>query len=291
MARIALAIDDRDWHARELLHALSARGATAVSVRLSDVDFDGSARHGMTLPSFGGALPDAVLVRAVSAGSFESVTRRLGVLHALDRLGVPVWNDARSIERCVDKSMTSFCIARAGLPTPPTWAVEGKEAAYAIAARECAAGALVLKPLFGSQGRGLRLITRPDELPEPAEVAGVYYLQRYLPTGTAAFCDHRLFVCAGEVVAAMTRHADRWVTNLRRGGRAEAFAPTPDLVDLAVGAAECVGARYAGVDLLRDNDGSAWVLEVNSMPGWKGLQKVTPHSIADRIAAALLATL
>ena len=291
MTRIALAIDDRDWHARVLLDALSARGATAIPIRLSDAAFDESARHGLALPSFDGGLPDAVLVRAVAAGSFESVTRRLGVLHALDRLGVPIWNDARAIERCVDKSMTSFCIARAGLPTPPTWAVEGKEAAYALAARECGAGQLVLKPLFGSQGRGLRLITHPDELPDPAEVAGVYYLQRYLPTGTAAFHDHRLFVCAGEVVAAMTRHADRWVTNLRRGGRAEAFAPSLDLVDLAVRAAECVGARYAGIDLLRDGDGSALVLEVNSMPGWKGLQSVTRHSIADRIAAALLAAL
>ncbi|MEO8716374.1 MAG: RimK family alpha-L-glutamate ligase, partial [Acetobacteraceae bacterium] len=149
----------------------------------------------------------------------------------------------------------------------------------------------VLKPLFGSQGRGLRLIAHPDDLPEPEEVANVYYLQRYLPTDVDGFHDHRLFVCAGEVIAAMTRHADGWITNLRRGGRAEAFAPDPDLTDLAVRAAGCVGASYAGVDLLRDRDGSAWVLEVNSMPGWKGLQQVAPHSIADHIAAALLASL
>lgn len=291
MPRIALAIDDRDWHARVLLRALSEAGAEAIAIRLAEVDFDETTPHGLALPGFDGALPDAVLVRAVSAGSFESVTRRLGVLHALDRLGVSVWNDARAIERCVDKSMTSFLVARAGLPTPPTWAVEGEAAARAIAARECAGGPLVLKPLFGSQGRGLRLVTRPEDLPEPAEIAGVYYLQRYMPTGTSAFRDHRLFVCAGEVVAAMTRHADGWVTNLRRGGRPEAFTPDGELSGLAVRAAASVGARYAGVDLLRDNEGSAWVLEVNSMPGWKGLQQVTERSIADCIATSLLASL
>ena len=72
-----------------------------------------------------------MFVRAIAGGSFEEVTRRLGVLHALRELGVPVWNDARAIERCVDKSMTSFLLARAGLPTPPTWAVEGADAARA----------------------------------------------------------------------------------------------------------------------------------------------------------------
>ncbi len=237
------------------------------------------------------SFPTRYLVRAVAAGSFEEVTRRLGVLHALGRLRVPVWNDAHAIERCVDKSMTSFCIANAGLPTPPTWAVEGRDAALAIAARECPRGPLVLKPLFGSQGRGLRLIARPGDLPDPAEVAGIYYLQRYIASGGDSFRDHRLFVSAGEVIGAMTRHADRWVTNLRRGGRAEAFTPAPGLAEIALRAADAIGARYAGVDLLRDRDGHAWVLEVNSMPGWRGLQAVTPHAIADRIAAALLAAL
>lgn len=291
MTRIALAIDSRDWHARALLRAFAVRRATAIPVRLAEIAFDTEAPRGLAISGFDGELPDAVLVRAVAAGSFEEVTRRLGVLHALNRLRVPVWNDARAIERCVDKSMTSFCLAHAGLPTPPTWAVEGREAAFAIAARECARGPLVLKPLFGSQGRGLRLIFRPDDLPAPSEVAGIYYLQRYIASAGDGFCDHRLFVCAGEVIGAMTRHAARWVTNLRRGGRAEAFTPAPGLADIALRAADAVGARYAGVDLLRDRDGHAWVLEINSMPGWKGLQAVTPHAIADRIVTALLAAL
>ncbi len=260
-------------------------------MRLPDAAFDLTAPYGLRLPGFDGALPDAVLVRSVPAGSFEAVTRRLGVLHALDRLGVPVWNDARAIERCVDKSMTSFLLARANLPTPPTFVLEGLEAARTVAQRECRDGPLVLKPLFGSQGRGLRLVRTPDELPATEEVAGVYYLQRYLPAGTAGFHDHRLFVCAGEVIAAMTRRSDGWITNLRRGARAEAFAPDDELRRLAIGAAAGVGARFAGVDLLRDGHGAAWILEVNSMPGWKGLQQVTKHSIAGRIVAALLASL
>ena len=287
--RIGLAIDDRDWHARALLEAFAARDVTVLTFRLADAAFDSSSPHGLALPGFADGLPDGVLVRAVSGGSFEEVTRRLGVLHGLRELGVPVWNDARAVERCVDKSTTSFLLAKASIATPATWAVEGRDAALQIARRECADGPLVLKPLFGSQGEGLQLIATADDLPPPETVGGVYYLQRFLATDSHGFRDYRLFVCAGEVVAAMTRQSSGWITNVRLGAEPLPLVPDVELVELALRAASCVGAAYAGVDLLRDIDGRPWVLEVNSMPGWKGLQQVSPVSIAGCIVAGLVA--
>src|SRR4051812_13384017 len=185
-----------DWHARVLLRAFAAAGAEARPVRLAECAFDSQRPHGIAVPGFSD-LPDAVLVRAVGGGSFEGVTRRLGILHALRELGRPVWNDARAIERCVDKSATSFLLAACGLPTPETWAVEGAAAAEDVLRRELPHGKLVLKPLFGSQGQGLRLIERAADLPGPQEVGDVYYLQRYLPPANGAFEDQRLFVCDG----------------------------------------------------------------------------------------------
>src|SRR5215475_4695405 len=178
--RVAIVIDRADWHTRELTRALRALAVAAVPMRLEASAFDTGSPSGLHLDGFGAALPDAVFVRTVAGGSFESVTLRLGILHALRELGVLVWNDARAIERCVDKSMTSFLLARSGIPTPDTWAVQSRDAACAIVAREAAHGPLVLKPLFGSQGRGLRLIRAADELPEPNTIAGVYYLQRFI---------------------------------------------------------------------------------------------------------------
>jgi tetrahydromethanopterin:alpha-L-glutamate ligase len=289
MTRIGLAIDDRDWHARALLRAFAASDMPAAPFRLADAAFDTEYPYGIAVPGFGDALPDAILVRSISGGSFEEVTRRLGILHAFRELGILVWNDARAIERCVDKSMTSFLLSRAGIATPATWAVEGRDAASQVVERECGTGPLVLKPLFGSQGRGLRLIASAGELPAAHEIDGVYYLQRYVPTGSRSFQDHRLFVCGGEVVAAMTRESETWVTNVRLGARPLAFFPDAEMVALAVRAVRCVGASYAGVDLLVDRDGRPWVLEVNSMPGWKGLQRVAPTSIAAHIVAQFLA--
>ena len=290
MTRVALATDGTDWHARALLAAFAALGVRVVRWRLEACGFATGRRTGLDLPGCADglpdALPDAVLVRAIAGGGFEEVTRRLGVLHALGVLGVPVVNDARAIERCVDKSMTSFLLARAGIATPESWTVEGLPRARAVVA--AAGGTLVLKPLFGAQGRGLRLIARPEDLPPAESVAGVYHLQRYVPPAGEGFRDHRVFVCAGEVVAAMTRRGAGWITNIKQGGVPEPLRPERDLAELALRAAAAVGAVYAGVDLIRDGAGRPWVLEVNSMPAWRGLQRVTDANVALRVAAAVV---
>jgi tetrahydromethanopterin:alpha-L-glutamate ligase len=203
-----------------------------------------------------------------------------------------VWNDARAIERCVDKSTTSFLLARAGIATPPTWAGESLEAAREIVRREAGDTPLVLKPLFGSQGRGLRLIRTPDDLPAAGEVAGVYYLQRYVAIAQeGVFRDFRVLVCQGRAIAAMVRHAANWITNVKRGGRPMAAVLDREIKDLAVRAAAVVGADFAGVDVICGADGRPTVLEVNSMPAWSGLQKVTPARIASILAADLMAAL
>src|SRR5438094_6968425 len=288
---IALITDRRGWHARELGKALAGCGARAACVELTACGLDTQSRSGLEIPGFPDRLPGAVLVRDMAGGSFEAVTLRLGILHALRERGVPVRNDARAIERCVDKSMTSFLLARAGIATPATWAVESHEAAAAIVRREVGAGPLVLKPLFGSQGRGLRLIRGEPDLPDPAAVKGVYYLQRYVGVERDGFRDFRLLVSRGRLVTAMMRHSTSWITNVKRGGRPVAAVVDADMKTLALAAAAAVGADFVGIDIVHDADGRPTVLEVNSMPAWSGLQKVTSVDIAAVLAADLIAAL
>ena len=291
--RIALFVDKPDWHTRRLKQAFSVHGADLVAVSLADSGFViGNGGHGLQIPKFGDALPDAVFVRIISAGSFEQVTMRLGVLHALRELGVPVHNDARVVERCVDKSMTSFLLHRSGIPTPPTWSIESAAQARALVESEVRPGRpLVLKPLFGSQGRGLRLIDSVDALPPPDETAGVYYLQHYVAGAAPGWRDWRVFVVGGSAVAAMIRHGVQWRTNASQGARCEGVAARGEIADLAVGAAAAVGASYAGVDIIQSASGAYLVLEVNSMPAWRALQQVTAIDIADVLAGNLVAAL
>jgi tetrahydromethanopterin:alpha-L-glutamate ligase len=211
----------------------------------------------------------------------------------LRELGVMVWNDARAIERCVDKSMTSFLLSRAGIPTPASWATESYEQAYSIAERETGEGSLVLKPLFGSQGRGLKLIHRPEDLPTIEQTPGrVYYLQRFIGVERdGGYHDFRILVVQGRIIAAMRRHSNHWITNIKRGGRPVPVVINDEMKALALQAAMAVGANFVGVDIVYGTDERPAVLEINSMPAWSGLQKVTSINIASVLADALLAAL
>jgi len=281
--------DGRDWHGRSLARAFKRRGITPLLAPLNACGFSTDTATGLAITGLGDRLPEGAFVRFVPGGTFEEVTLYLGVLHALRELGVTVWNDARAIERCVDKSTTTFLLQRAGIPTPRTFARVGRAEAEAIASALLGQGRkLVQKPLFGAQGKGLRLIASLADLSSPEEVNGVYYLQEFAEPAQEHHQDWRLFVCQGRVIAAMIRHGSSWITNIKQGARAKAAIASQELVDLAQRATACVGADYAGVDIIQARDGRFYVLEVNSMPAWNGLQRVSRIRISDHLVDAFL---
>lgn len=285
---MAVFTDKLDWHVEKTLRALRAQGATPVAVRLSACKIETGCARRLVIPGFRG-LPHLAIVRAIGDGSLEAITMRLGVLHALEALGVPVVNSARAIERCTDKSMASFLLAQAGLPTPETFAAQSLAQARAIARRECGKGPLVMKPLFGAQGWGLRLIARESDLLSLQDARGVFYLQRFVGPSRPPFEDMRILVSRGDIVAAMRRRSSHWITNVRQGARPVAVEPSAREVEIALRATKALGVDFAGVDVINDCRGEPLILEVNSMAGWSGLQRVTPFSIADRLAADALA--
>jgi glutathione synthase/RimK-type ligase-like ATP-grasp enzyme len=317
---VAIFTDEIGWHTRQLQAALRARGAVGRCVDLADCQVDTDASwHGLVIPGFGRGLPAAALVRGIAGGSFEKVTKRLGVLHALRDLGVPVYNDARAIERSVDKSMTSLRLRAAGVATPPTWATESAGQAQRIVMRESAAGhALVLKPLFGSQGKGLQRVGWVDDvhvplpaLDRPAGAAdaagadaadgadgadaadgsggavgaygGLAYLQRFVPPAVLPGFDWRVLVVGGRALAAMRRQGSHWIHNIAQGARALPAPLSPALAATAEAAARALDMDYAGVDLIPGPGGQILVLEVNGVAAWQGLQGVTRPNIARAI--------
>jgi tetrahydromethanopterin:alpha-L-glutamate ligase len=280
-ARVAIFTDEPGWHGRVLRRAFRARGVTVKYVRFADCRFDLSNGSGLVIPGFTEQLPDAVFVRSIPVGTFEQITLRLSMLHALRELGVPVYNDARAIERSVDKAMTTFLLRHHGVPTLPTWVTESRSTARRVLLREAAHGnEIVSKPLFGSQGKGLQRFGSGMDVPDETEANGVWYLQRFLNSGEGHWHDWRVLVAGGRPIAAMLRRGATWVTNVAQGARAEAVDADGTLADLAVAAAGAVGADYAGVDLMRDAGGSWYVIEVNSIPAWQGLQRVVRIDIA-----------
>ncbi len=212
--RIALFLEEEsgDWHVRRLAAAMRGRGASVVVTSLPRCAFDTALASGIDIPGFDGALPDAVFVRSISAGTLEQITFRLGLLHALRESGVRVWNDARAIERCVDKSTTTFLLQRAGIPTPRTRTMEGDAPAREYVAD--VSHSLIFKPLFGSQGKGLLRVEGLSDLPAPEAADNIYYLQDFVPPSGEGFEDWRVIATRERVIAAMGRNAGSWITNV-----------------------------------------------------------------------------
>jgi ribosomal protein S6--L-glutamate ligase len=172
---------------------------------------------------------------------------------------------------------------------PPSWA--GQSAAEALLAFEALGGDVVVKPLFGSEGRGLVRISEKElawrSLHALERIGSVLYLQRVVRHPGH---DHRVFVLRGSVLGTMRRTAPPgdWRTNASLGGLAESCRLDPGAQDLAIAAARAVGAEMAGVDLIHDLDRRTLVvLEVNAVPGWRALARVTGIDVAAEVLAAL----
>ena len=281
MHRIAIITDDPGWHGKQLKRAFVRRGYAADYLSLTDCRIDLGNASGVAIPGFERELPAGVFVRGVPGGTLEQVILRLDFLHLLPLLGVPVYNSVRAIEKSVDKAMTSLLLHRAGIPTPPTWVTESESQARALLMRENALGhELVLKPLFGSQGTGLKRLVSPADLPPGEDYRRVYYLQRYIGGQMGAWEDYRVLVVGGSSRAAMTRQGASWINNVAQGAACKPAPVDPELSRLAEDAARALDMDYAGVDLMRDPEGRLCVLEVNSIPAWRGLQGVVVDNIA-----------
>ncbi|MEO1205993.1 MAG: RimK family alpha-L-glutamate ligase [Pseudomonadota bacterium] len=278
-----------EWHSGALIQAFEKQGARVTRVALANCGFDTRSPGGLTIPGFDDRLPDGAFVRAISTGSLEQITVRLGILHALQHAGVLVWNSADAIERCVDKAMALQCFHRGGLPVPTSLTTETLANAQAFTSQSGNDTGVVLKPLFGSQGNGIRRIAPNDILPPEDDVGAVYHLQHYLPPPEGGpFSDLRLLVSGHRVLAAMQRQSDTWPTNVHQGGAPTVLEITDDLADLAVRAAQAVGANYAGVDIMMDAHANPHLIEINSNPAWKGVQSVTGWDIAEQLVADFL---
>lgn len=285
---IAIVTDEPGWHGRVLRRAFAQRGVASRYFSLTRAGLALEQAQPVLMPGFDGRLPDAVFVRGVPGGSLAQVVFHLNVLHALSDQGVPVYNDGRAIERSVDKSLTTLRLRQAGVPTPDTWVCSDLQQARAWVWRHAQQGPLVCKPLFGSQGKGVCLVRTAEDLPAAQTVENVWYLQRFVGRGIERANDWRVMVIGGKAVAAMRREGQGWCANVALGAVCHAALAEGPLRSLAEDAAKTLGMAYAGVDLMCDEQDRWWVIEVNSIPAWKGLQSVVQQDIAGLLADDLL---
>ncbi|MCK5905931.1 MAG: RimK family alpha-L-glutamate ligase, partial [Gammaproteobacteria bacterium] len=290
MGRIAIFTDDPGWHGKQLCLAFARRGYIGEYVSLTEcaINLD-STETPIQILGFENQLPEAVFVRGVPGGSLQEVVFYLDVLHALKIMNIPVYNDGYAIEKSVDKGMTSFLLNNAGLNTPLTWVLKDREKAVSIAEQELKQGhRLISKPLFGSQGEGVRRLEKTTDLFWLTSSNGIYYLQRFIECEGQGYSDIRVFVVFGKSIAAMRRCGTSWLNNVARGAKCEAIELNDQLAELAILATKALSMDYAGVDIIKDKQGQYSIIEVNSTPAWKGLETVCDFNIADILAEDLI---
>ena len=297
------------WHTNELRQATQSRGGQLVVASYESLsssiapsrDSRNTIAHCATssdgvnhpIESF-----DAVIARTMPAGSLEKITFRLAVLHAIagdtvvNPHPIPVINTPSGLEIAIDKFATLSMIARMervrelGFTVPATCVVQSR--GEAMNAFRSLGGDCVIKPLFGGEGRGVMRVF-DEQLAWYAFAAldqldSVFYVQQFVPPGG---CDARLFVIGENVIACRRKNPHDFRTNVSSGASIECDQPTEEQLELAHLVADSISLTYTAIDLIDCDDGTQRILEVNAVPGWKGIQGVTDFSIADALLSAI----
>ena len=229
---------------------------------------------------------DALIIRPIGRGSLEELVFRMDMLYKLERQGFYMVNPPTAIEHCVDKYDILAILEDQGVPVPRTLATESVN--EAIKAFNELGGDIVVKPIFGSRGQGATRVNDIDIADTVFKAItfhhGVIYMQEFVHHGNS---DIRAFVIGDQVVACMRRVATGWKTNYSQGAKPAPAQISKEFEEIAIKSAKAVGCKIAGVDILEGPDGPR-IVDVNSQPGWKGLQVVAKVNIAEEIVNFVL---
>lgn len=193
-----------------------------------------------------------------------SYSRGLYISKIYEANGVPVVNSTQVAERCGDKYVTSQLLVQNGIPTPRVLMAFDEESA--LAAVEAVGYPAVMKPVVGSWGRLLAKVDNremAESVIEHKATLGVhhqvFYIQEYINKPGR---DIRAFVVGEELIAAIYRTSENWITNTARGGLASNCALTPELSELCRRTARAIGGGLLAIDVFETENGLS-VNEVN----------------------------
>ena len=279
--------NEGSWYVNEICNVGRKRGHHAIELRFDQLNpriLSGETQ--LRIGETDAGQLDALIVRTMPPGSLEQVVLRMDFLAAIEHAGVPVINSPRSMECAVDKYLTTQKLAQNGIPVPDTILCESSE--IAMEAFNLLGQDVVVKPLFGAEGRGIMRVNHPEmalrvfRTLERLDTA--IYLQRFIQ-GPAE--DIRVLLLDDQVVGAMKRRPAEgdFRANVAQAGTAEKWLPTEIEVHLATESARITDCLFCGVDLMYNEHGEPVVIEVNAVPGWRALQKACNVNVTEQLFA------
>ena len=207
------------------------------------------------------------------------------ILAHFEWVGIPVVNRAKAIAAARHKFHSLRVLAQHGLPIPSSLTV-GSTMFLEDAVAEVGNYPFILKPFYGTHGKGVMLLDTPTSLTSAVDALcdlhQDYVIQSFI--AEAGGVDIRVLIVGGEAIAAMKRSAPpgEFRANIHKGASGETITLPDEYIRLAIEAAAALELEIAGVDLLQTNEGPV-VLEVNPSPGFEELESVTGIDIAGTI--------
>jgi ribosomal protein S6--L-glutamate ligase len=214
----------------------------------------------------------------------------LAVVKQFETLDTFLVNSSAAIADSRDKMRCLQILSGAGLKVPVSVLTRSPRG---IRSAVASVGGLpvVLKVLQGTQGVGVMLVNSPISLGSVMDtLRGLgqdVIIQQFIAEGAGR--DYRAFVIGNKVVAAMKRTAPEgeFRSNIHRGGSGSLVTLPKDFSTAAIRAAKKLGLRVAGVDLMDSNSGPL-IIEVNSSPGFEGIERATGLNIASQIVRYMM---
>ena len=288
MIRTLILTEKEGWHFKQLKLSLTKLNHSVISACLSDFSISLNNNEAI-LQISGEKMPkvDNVLVRFIPGGTLEEIVFYLNILKILESMNIRVINDARSIESTVDKLYTSYLLNQNNINTPKTYVSRGQESASKFIRNFNFDSSLIYKPLFGSQGDNIRLIRGSDDFDQIDNATNIYYFQEYLEN--IPNYDYRVLVINNKdnnKSFYMTRYGETFINNVSKGATCTRENLDDEVIEIAIKSSRLLNIDFCGVDII-SHKGKYYVIEVNSIPAWRGLQEVESTQISDHIAGLL----
>lgn len=282
MIRTLILTEKEGWHYQQLKLSLTKLNHSVDSACISDISIILNNNEAI-LENKGERLPkiDNIIVRFIPGGTLEEIVFYLNILKILESMNVRVVNNASSIESTVDKLYTSYLLNNNNINCPKTYVMRGQEAASKFISNYHYESKLIYKPLFGSQGDNIRLIDGSSDLDKLDNQTNIYYFQEYLENRPNY--DYRVLVINNNnniKYFYMTRYGDTFVNNFSKGAKCVRENLNKEVIELAIKSSKLLNIDFCGVDIIEHNQ-KYYVIEVNSIPAWKGLQKVESANISE----------
>ena len=289
MINTLILTEKEGWHFQQLKKYLEKKKHKIISACLTDVSLSIEKNKSNIFIRNNPLIEiDNVVVRFVPGGTLEEIVFYLNILKILQSMNVKVINTASSIECTVDKLYTSHLLNKNGIPTPTTYILRGQDKAKEFINKNCSFSEFVYKPLFGSQGDNIKLINNSFNLDELNNSSNIYYFQEYLDNTINH--DYRvLIINNGKKLKYfyMTRYGNTFVNNISKGGSCIREDIDPSIINLAIESSKLLNIDFCGVDIMQYKN-KYYVIEINSIPAWKGLQNIEEEIISEHFVSLLL---